>query len=39
MNKTTLSSNEAAALSSDENKDLISQMKQAQEVKRTAINC
>ncbi|RCV06225.1 hypothetical protein SEVIR_1G145200v4 [Setaria viridis] len=38
MDKTMLSSNEAAALSSEENKDLISQIKEAQEVKRTAIN-
>ncbi|OEL35470.1 Cell division cycle-associated 7-like protein [Dichanthelium oligosanthes] len=38
MDKTMLSPNEAAALSSEENKDLVSQIKEAQEVKRAAIN-
>ncbi|CAM0145594.1 unnamed protein product [Urochloa decumbens] len=38
MDKTMLSPNEAAALSNEENKDLISQIKEAQEVKRSAIN-
>ncbi|CAN6278436.1 unnamed protein product [Urochloa humidicola] len=38
MDKTMLSPNEAAALSDEENKDLISQIKEAQEVKRSAIN-
>ncbi|CAN6272533.1 unnamed protein product [Urochloa humidicola] len=38
MDKTMLSPNEAAALSDEENKDLISQIKEAQEVKRAAIN-
>ena len=38
MDKPILSPNETAALNSEENKDLISQMKEAQEVKRSAIN-
>ena len=38
MDKSLLSPNETAALNSEENKDLISQMKEAQEVKRSAIN-
>jgi len=38
MDKTMLSPNEEAAFSSEENKYLISQIKEAQEVKRAAIN-
>jgi hypothetical protein len=38
MDKSMLSPNETAALTSEENKDLISQRKEAQEVKRSAIN-
>ncbi|RLM79445.1 uncharacterized protein C2845_PM12G12260 [Panicum miliaceum] len=38
MDKSMLSPNETAALTSEENKDLISQIKEAQEVKRSAIN-
>jgi hypothetical protein len=38
MDKTMLSPNEAAAFSSEENKYLISQIKEAQEAKRAAIN-
>ncbi|CAN6231505.1 unnamed protein product [Urochloa humidicola] len=38
MDKTMLSPNEAAALCDEENKDLISQIKEAQEVKLAAIN-
>ncbi|RLN08451.1 uncharacterized protein C2845_PM11G16960 [Panicum miliaceum] len=38
MDKSMLSPDETAALTSEENKDLISQIKEAQEVKRSAIN-
>ncbi|WVZ76187.1 hypothetical protein U9M48_024179 [Paspalum notatum var. saurae] len=38
MDTTVLSPNEAAAVSDEENKDIISQIKEAQEVKRAAIN-
>ncbi|XP_025805281.1 uncharacterized protein LOC112884118 isoform X2 [Panicum hallii] len=38
MDKSMLSPNETAALTSEENKDLISQIKEAQEVKRSAIS-
>lgn len=38
MDKTMLSPNEAAAFNSEENKYLISQIKEAQKVKRAAIN-
>ena len=38
MDKSLLSPNETAALNCEENKDLISQIKEAQEVKHSAIN-
>ncbi|TVU32256.1 hypothetical protein EJB05_23980, partial [Eragrostis curvula] len=38
IEKTTLAPNEAATLGAEENKDLISQIKEAQEVKRAALN-
>jgi hypothetical protein len=38
VDKTMLSPNEAAAFSSEENKYLLSQIKEAQEAKRAAIN-